>query len=91
LFLTPSKTDGRVPSQQGAPDNLQPNLLRSFPADICPEIIGQFGCGHRAKFCPSGGGGRENIYFEEQIHWVPLQVVLETRMRFVPLESSAMF
>ena len=28
LFLTPSKTDGRVPSQQ--PYNLQPDLLGSF-------------------------------------------------------------
>ena len=28
LFLTPSKTGGRVPSQQGAPQyNLQPDLL----------------------------------------------------------------
>ena len=57
LFLTPSKTDGRVPSQQDAHTDLQPDLLGSFPADI----IGQFGCGHRAKFSPSvgvGGQGR---------------------------------
>ena len=32
LFLTPSKTDGRVPSQQ--PYNLQPDLLGSFIGPI---------------------------------------------------------
>ena len=43
--------------------NLQPDLLGSFPADVCPDITGQFGCGHRVKFSPSvgvcvcGGGG----------------------------------
>ena len=47
LFLTPSKTDGRVPSY-----NLQPDLLGSFPADVCPDISASFGCGHRAKFSP---------------------------------------
>ena len=50
LFLTPSNTDGRIPSQQGTTYNL---------ADVCPDITGQFGRGHRAKFRPSlGGGGR---------------------------------
>ena len=63
LFFTPSKTDGWVPSQQAAPTtctyNLQPDLLESFPSDVCPDITVQFGCGHRAKFSPSeeGGGG----------------------------------
>ena len=54
MYLTPSKTDGRVPSQQGAPTtyNLQPDLLGSFPADVSPDITAQFGCGHRAKFSP---------------------------------------
>ena len=37
--------------------NLQPALLESFPADVCPDITSQLGCGHRAKFSPSGGGG----------------------------------
>ena len=47
--------------------NLQPDLLGSFLADVCPDITGQFGCGHRAKFrplvfvvvcvCVGGGGG----------------------------------
>ena len=45
MFLTPSKTDGRVPSQQGAPTT-------------CNLITGQLGCGHRAKFSPSLEGGR---------------------------------
>ena len=44
MFLTPSKTDGRVPSQQGAPTT-------------CNLITGQLGCGHRAKFSPSLEGG----------------------------------
>ena len=39
LFLTPSKTSGRVPSQQGAPTDLQPDLLASFPADVCPDTM----------------------------------------------------
>ena len=28
--------------------NLQPDLRVSFSADVCPDINGQFGCGHRA-------------------------------------------
>ena len=35
--------------------NLQPDLLGSFPGDVCPDITVQFGCGHRAKFSPSVG------------------------------------
>ena len=46
LFLTPSRTDRRVPSEQGAPTRtLQPDLLGSFPADVCPKITGQFNLG----------------------------------------------
>ena len=38
--------------------NLQPDLLGSFrPADVCPDITGQFGCGHTEKFSPSVGVG----------------------------------
>ena len=37
--------------------NLQPDLLGSFPADVCPDFTGQVGCGHRAKFSPSVGAG----------------------------------
>ena len=41
------------------PYNLQPDLLESFPADVCPPPPrdGQFRRGHRAKFSRSGGGG----------------------------------
>ena len=55
MFLTPSKTDGRVPSQQGAPTT-------------CNLITGQLGCGHRAKFSPSleGGEGVEEEEGKEQ-------------------------
>ena len=41
LFLTPSKTDGRVPTQQ-------PDLLGRFRP---------VGCGQRTKFSPSVGRG----------------------------------
>ena len=37
--------------------NLQPDLLESFPADACPDITDQFGCGHSAEF--RGGRGEE--------------------------------
>ena len=61
LFLTASKTDGRVPSQEErCTYNVQPYLLGRFPADVCPNITGQFGCGNNSKFSPSvgrGGGG----------------------------------
>ena len=55
MFLTPSKTDGIVPSQQGAPTT-------------CNLITGQLGCGHRAKFSPSleGGEGVEEEEGKEQ-------------------------
>ena len=57
LFLTPSRTDGRVPSQRRCTYNLQPDLLGSFPADVYPDITGQFGSGHNPSFifpkCPS--------------------------------------
>ena len=60
LFLTPSKTDERVPRQQGAPTTYNPDLLGSFPADVYPDINAQFGRGHQAKFSLSveGGEGR---------------------------------
>ena len=50
LFLTPSRTDRRVPSEQGAPTRtLQPDLLGSFPADVCPKVTGQFGSDYSAN------------------------------------------
>ena len=60
MFLTPSKTDGEFPASKV---HLQPTtwLTGKFPIRrICPDITGQFGCGHREKFSPSvgvGGGG----------------------------------
>ena len=36
--------------------HLQPDLLGSFPADVCPDIAGQFGCGHRGKVQTFSGG-----------------------------------
>ena len=49
LFLTPSKTNRRVPSQQGAPTTCNLTYWEVFPGDITSK----FGCGHRAKFSPS--------------------------------------
>ena len=43
--LLPARLMKRFPASKG---HLQPDLLGSFPADV----------GHRAKFSPSGGGGR---------------------------------
>ena len=36
--------------------HLQPDLLGSFPADVCPDIAGKFGCGHRGKVQTFSGG-----------------------------------
>ena len=38
--------------------NLQPDLRESFSADVCTDINGQFGCGHRAIFRHSVGEKR---------------------------------
>lgn len=46
LFLTFSKTDGTVSSQQAGA------FPGSFPADLSPDITGQCGCGHKEKFVP---------------------------------------
>ena len=40
LFFALSKTDGRVPSQQGFPTTF-------FSADVSPGTSGHFWCGHR--------------------------------------------
>jgi len=46
--------------------NLQPDLLGSFPVDVCSDITGQFGCGLRAKYTPSvgeeGGRGEKKLF-----------------------------
>ena len=52
LFLAPSKTDGRVPSQQGAPTTCNLEVSQHC---VCTDLAGQFGCGHMAKFSPSVG------------------------------------
>ena len=51
LFLTPSKTTGRVPSQQGAPTTC--NLTYW---EVSQQTYVRFECGHRAKFSPPVGG-----------------------------------
>ena len=56
VFLTPSKTDGRAPSQATCTYDLEPDLLGRFPADVSPGTSGRFGWGHRTKFRPSMGG-----------------------------------
>ena len=38
-FLTPRKTDGRVPNQQGTTYNLQPDLLGSFAEDVYVQTL----------------------------------------------------
>ena len=53
LFLTPGKTDGRVPSQQGAPTTCNLTYWDVFPAIVCLDVTGQFGYGHREKLSPS--------------------------------------
>ena len=45
LFLTPSQTDGRVPSQQGAPTTCNLTYWDVFPAIVCRDVTGQFGYG----------------------------------------------
>ena len=51
LFLTFSKTDGTVSSQQAGA------FPGSFPADVSLDITGKCGCGHRGKFVTSEEGG----------------------------------
>ena len=59
-FFGNFRVSGISSSQQGAPTTwLQPDLLESFPADVIPDITGQFGCRHRAKFSPSVEKGGE--------------------------------
>ena len=57
--------------------NLQPDLLGSFPADI----IGQFGCGHRAKFSPSAEGGEKSFW---QIVHIRIPAILDTKSSQTP-------
>ena len=49
--------------------NLQPDLLGSFLADVCSNITGQSGCGHRAKFSSSVvRGGRREFLTNSRYH-----------------------
>ena len=90
LFLTPSKTDGRVPSQQGAATtcNLSyrevsqqkcvQTLLASLGVVIGQNSAPQWGWGGgglRAKFTPTVGGG-ERGYWKYQI-----AAILDTKSR----------
>ena len=50
LFLIPSKDWWKSSQQARCTYNLQPDSLEGFPADVCPDITGQFGCGHWAHF-----------------------------------------
>ena len=57
-FLTPSKTDGRVPNQQGTTYNLQPDLLGSFAEDVYVQTLnyGPLWVWPKGKFRPSVQG-----------------------------------
>ena len=57
LFLTPSKTDGRVPSQQGATTTCNLTYWEVSQQHVWPDITGQVEYGHKAKFRPLVGGG----------------------------------
>ena len=78
LFFALSRTDGRVPSQQGFPTTF-------FSADVSPGTSGHFwwggggggvvrrrknGCGQPARI------GLKKTYFEEQIFWVLVSPLL---------------
>ena len=63
LFLTFSKTDGTVSSQQAGA------FPGCFPADVSPDITGQCRCGHREKLVPSEeGGGKVGEDFVQITH-----------------------
>ena len=47
LFLTPSTL---------LTEEFPAVLLGSFPADVCPDITGQVGCGPTAKLTPAARG-----------------------------------
>ena len=47
---------------------LQPYLLGSFQSEVYPDITGQFGCGQRAKLCPSVGVGGGEARIIQMVH-----------------------
>ena len=61
LFLTPSKTDGRVPSQQGAPTTCNLTYWEVSQQTYVQTLLATLGVASGAKFSPSVGqlgGGR---------------------------------
>ena len=62
LFLTLSKTNGRVPSQQGAPTTCNVTYWDVSQQTYVQIVLASLECGNRAKLRPSvqsGGGGGE--------------------------------
>ena len=60
LFLTLSKTNGRVPSQQGAPTTCNVTYWDVSQLTYVQIVLASLECGNRAKLRPSvqsGGGG----------------------------------
>ena len=62
LFLTPRKTNGRVPSQQGAPTTGNVTYWDVSQQTYVHIVLASLGCGNRATLRPSvqsgvGGGG----------------------------------
>ena len=59
LFLTPRKTNGRVPSQQGAPTTCNVTYWDVSQQTYVHRVPASLGCGNRATLRPSvqSGGG----------------------------------
>ena len=62
LLFTPSKTDGRIPSRQGAPTTRNLTCWEVSQQTYVQTLLASLGvrCSHSAKFSPSvgvGGGG----------------------------------
>ena len=60
LFLTPRKTNGRVPSQQGEPTTCNVTYWDVSQQTYVHRVLASLGCGNRATLRPSvqsGGGG----------------------------------
>ena len=55
LFLTPSKTDGRVPSQQGAPTTCNLTYWEVSQQTYVQTLLATLGVALGAKFSPSVG------------------------------------
>ena len=68
LFLTPRKTNGRVPSQQGAPTTCNVTYWDVSQQTYVHRVPASLGCGNRATLRPSvqsgGGGGRGGVEYQ---------------------------